>query len=492
MINQKLQQKLLQKLSPQQIQLMRLLELPVMQLEQRIKKEIEENPTLEEFDEEYSNISNDINTNDDGETENSDDKFSDEFSMEDYMPDDEYDIPEYRLSTNNHSKDEEQYEHQYSGGITFHENLTEQVRLLNNISEETKNLAIYLIGNIDEEGYLRRKLTSISDDLLIALNIKITESELQTALSAVQELDPAGVGAYDLQECLLLQLKRLDNIKPEVKNAETIIQDFFEEFTRKHYEKIIVRMAITEEELKLAIEEIQQLNPKPANAFNDPSTVRDDSFITPDFTVENTSEGFVISLNSINVPSLKINRTYSEMIENYTYRKKKISSEEKGTIQFIKQKIDSAKWFIDALQQRQNTLLQTMEAILSYQIDYFKTGDESKLRPMILKDIADVTGLDISTISRVANSKYIQTEYGIMQLKFFFSDSITTDSGEVSTREVKNILQECVNSEDKRTPLIDDELTAILNDRGYPIARRTTAKYREQLNIPVARLRKEI
>lgn len=499
MLNQRQQQKLLQKLSPQQIQLIKLLEIPTIQLEQRIKKEIEENPALEEGDpENHEETQFDDPT--DSHTDESEDAYNDsteesyiddEFSIEDYMPDED-DIPEYRLTTTNYSKDDEQRELPYSGGTTFHESLIEQLRLRRNISQEQRELAEYLIGNIDEDGYLRRKLTSIVDDLVFTMNIRTTEDDLQKALKYVHELDPPGVGARDLQECLLLQIERLDNSKPEVTVADKVIRSYFNEFTRKHYDKIIGRLSISEDMLRRAIDEILRLNPKPGTAFSDPH-MRDTSAIIPDFILENINGIPTVTINSRNVPDLRLNRTYAEMLEDYANNKKKRTRAEKDTITFVKQKLESAKWFIDAIKQRQYTLLSTMEAIFRYQSDYFMTGDEKKMRPMILKDIADLTGLDISTISRVANSKYIQTEYGILSLKSFFSESMTTESGEeVSTREIKQILQECIDNESKRHPLTDEKLTRILCDKGYNIARRTVAKYREQLNLPVARLRKEI
>ncbi len=493
MLKQKLQQKILQKLSPQQIQLIKLLEIPTLQFEQRVKKEIEENPALEEAE---NNGSDDLQyekeeiDHDDSSDAEDDYNSEDEFSLEDYLPDDD-DIPEYRLTANNYSRDDEQREIPYSGGITFHENLITQLRLKRNLSHERRELAEYLIGNIDEDGYLRRKLSSIVDDLVFTMNIRTTEDELYQALKAVHELDPAGVGARDLQECLLLQIERQDTSKPEVAIADKILRNYFNEFTRKHYDKIMSRLSIDEDTLKDSIDEILRLNPKPGTSFTDP-TIRDTSTIIPDFILETEDGELTVSMNSRNVPDLRISRTYIDMLEEYSNSKNKTRSD-RETIAFVKQKLDSARWFIDAIKQRQDTLLLTMEAILGYQREYFLTGDEKKLRPMILKDIADITGLDISTISRVANSKYIQTEYGILSLKSFFSESMTTDSGkEVSTREIKQYLQECIDNENKRKPLTDEKLTQLLCDKGYNIARRTVAKYREQLNIPVARLRKEI
>lgn len=491
MLKQNLQQKLLQKLSPQQIQLIKLLEIPTLQLEQRILKEIEENPALEEGEDDYGDSAQDEVDYEKENEEEYDEQYSDEFSIEDYLPDDD-DIPEYRLSANNYSKDDEQREIPYSGGTSFHEHLVDQLGLRRNLNEQQRELAEYLIGNIDEDGYLRRKLSSIADDLVFTMNIRTTETELFQALKVIHDLDPPGVGARDLQECLLLQIERADYNKKEVVYADKILRHYFNEFTRKHYDKIISRLSIDEPMLRKAIDEIIRLNPKPGTSFNDPMS-RDNSTIIPDFILETANNQLVISLNSRNVPDLRVSRSYSEMLEDYAHNHKNKTRSEKETVSFVKQKLDSARWFIEAIRQRQDTLLLTMEAILNYQKEYFLTGDEKRMRPMILKDIADITNLDISTISRVANSKYIQTEYGILSLKSFFSESMTTDSGEeVSTREIKQILQECIDGESKRRPLTDEKLTKILCDKGYNIARRTVAKYREQLNIPVARLRKEI
>ncbi len=488
MLNQRLQQKLLQKLSPQQIQMIKLLEIPTMQLEQRIKKEMEENPALEEGEEQdFDQADTDDSYEDEDSAEAQ--KEQDEFSLEDYIGDD--DIPDYRLNTSNYSKDDKYEDIPFSVGNSFHEFLESQLglRMLN---DRQKMLAQYLIGNIDEEGYIRRKLEAIVDDLAFALSIKTDEVELRGILEIIQDFDPPGVGARDLQECLLIQIRKKDLNNPAVLNAHEILKFHFDEFTRRHYDKILSRVDITEEELKDAIEEVIRLNPKPGSTYSDPMN-KTLEHIVPDFILENNDGELELTLNSRNVPDLRVSRTYYEMLENFSAKKDKNTRTEKEAVTFVKQKLDSAKWFIDAIRQRQNTLLLTMNTILYYQKEYFIDGDERKLRPMILKDIADVTGLDISTVSRVANSKYIQTHFGIMPLKYFFSEGLQTDSGEeVSTREIKKILEECIESEDKRKPVTDDRLAEILKEKGYLIARRTVAKYREQLNIPVARLRKEL
>ena len=482
MLKQKLSQKLLQKLSPQQIQMIKLLEIPTMQLEQRIKKEIEENPALEEGAEEDESL---VSQEDD---ESQNDNEQDEFSLDDYIGDD--DIPDYRLEARNYSKGEDKkQEIPFSSGTSFQEYLARQAGL-RSLDERQEMLLDYILGNLDEDGYLRREIENIVDDLAFSQNITTTEEELMEVLRVVHDLDPAGVGARDLRECLMLQLERKDRENHAVKNAMLIIDKYFNEFTRKHYDKIKSRLEISSDELKEALDEILKLNPRPGSSFNDPMS-RDSQHIIPDFILEYNEDGLEISLNSRNLPELKINRTYAEMLEAYTASKEK-SKKQKEAVTFVRQKLDSARWFIDAMRQRHNTLLLTMNAILDFQTEYFIEGDERKLRPMILKDIADATGLDISTVSRVANSKYIQTHFGIFPLKYFFSEGMQTDSGEeVSTREIKSILQDCISKESKDKPLTDERLTEILQSKGYQIARRTVAKYREQLNIPVARLRKE-
>ncbi len=486
MLKQKLQQKLLQKLSPQQIQMIKLLEVPTLQIEQRIKKELEENPALEEGHDDEE-IASEQQENDQDYEE--DDRDQEEFTLDDFIEEDE--IPDYRLRTNNLSRDDEKKaDIPFSAGSSFHEFLESQFGL-RDLTDKQKILGEFIIGNIDEDGYLRRELVNIVDDLAFLQNITTTVEELGEVLVIIQDLEPAGVGARTLRECLLLQLAKKDLSQAPAKLAYFIIESYFEEFSKRHYDKIIVRMGITEDELKQAIDEILKLNPKPGGFYSDPYSKMAQPII-PDFILEHSEEGFDLHLNSKNLPELRLNRTYSEMLQTYG-RDKGNKKEMKDAILFVKQKIDSAKWFIDAIKQRQNTLLLTMNAILEYQQEYFIDGDETKLKPMILKDVAEMTGLDISTVSRVANSKYIQTHFGIFPLKFFFSEGLQTDSGEeVSTREIKRILRDCVDNEDKRHPFTDERLTEILQEKGYQIARRTVAKYREQLSIPVARLRKEI
>jgi len=475
---------LLQKLSPQQIQMIKLLEVPTLQMEQRIKKELEENPALEEGSEEE-----DIPTEPDDDQFDEKDKDQEEFTIDDYIEED--DIPDYRLQAKNYSKDEEKRsEIPFSVGFSFQEHLESQLSL-RDLSEKQKILGEYILGNIDEDGYLRRELINIVDDLAFLQNVETTESELEEVLKIIQDLEPAGVGARTLRECLLLQLEKRDNSQPSMKLAYTILDLYFEEFTKRHYDKIISRLGITEAELKSAIDEVLRLNPKPGGVYSDPFNKTSQPII-PDFILELSEDGFDLHLNSKNLPELRLSSAYNEMLHSYS-RDKSQKKEMKDAVLFVKQKIDSARWFIDAIKQRQNTLLLTMNAILEYQQEYFIDGDETKLKPMILKDVAEMTGLDISTVSRVANSKFVQTHFGIFPLKFFFSEGLQTDSGEeVSTREIKRILQDCIENEEKRKPLTDESLTDFLQGKGYQIARRTVAKYREQLNIPVARLRREI
>jgi len=480
-----LQQKLLQKLSPQQLQVIKLLELPGLLLEQRIKKELEENPVLEIESEDYGSAeeeySNDLKTNEDHDNE--------EFSVSDYLNEEDY--PSYRYNTQNSSKDDKVTDIPFSDGTSFHEYLQEQVRMEMFDSRENI-LAEHIIGNIDEDGYLRRDILSIIDDLEFTQNVKTKEVELIKVLRKIQELDPPGVGARNLRECLRLQIDRKADQKPEVKLAGLILKDAFEEFTRKHFDKISRKFGVDEDTLKYAIDEILKLNPKPGNSFSN-NISQGNQAIIPDFILEVVDNDLKLSLNQRNVPELNISRHYTNMLRSYQDNRKSMTRDVKEAVFFVKQKIDSAKWFIDAIKQRQETLMLVMTEILMYQKEYFMEGDETKMRPMILKDIADRTGLDISTISRVSNSKYIQTHFGIYALKYFFSESMQKDTGEeVSTREIKSILQECIDNESKQKPLNDDKLTQILNDKGYEIARRTVAKYREQLDIPVARMRKEL
>ncbi|MCY1722593.1 RNA polymerase factor sigma-54 [Prolixibacteraceae bacterium Z1-6] len=477
-----LQQKLLQKLSPQQIQVIKLLEIPTMQLEQRIKKELEENPVLELESDNPAQV-------DEGSDQEGDeirDRDNEEFSVDDYYEDEE--IPTYKLNTNNFSKDDKYIDVPFSVGTTFHEFLYEQLGLVS-LSEEEQALAEYIIGNIDDDGYLRRDLMSISDDLAFNMNLDVPEEKLKNILWAIQEFDPPGVGARDLRECLLLQLNRKEGRKYDL--AKTIVKDFFSEFTKKHYDKIRAKLELSEEELKEGIDLVLKLNPKPGSSYSNPLN-KSNQHIVPDFILDNLDGELNLSLNQRNVPNLIINDTYQDMLRNLS-ESQKTQKNDKEAVLFVKQKIDSAKWFIDAIQQRQTTLLLTMSEIISFQKEYFQEGDETKLRPMILKDIAERTNLDISTISRVSNSKYIQTHFGIYPLKYFFSEGMQKDDGEeVSTREIKKILQECIGNEDKHKPLTDEKLAQILKEKSYNIARRTVAKYREQLGVPVARLRKEL
>ena len=482
MLKQQLQQKLQQKLSPAQIQVIKMLEVPTLELEERIRQEIEENPALEEGAE----------TNDDEFDEdfnNEDGGNNDDFDIDDYVADD--DIPDYKLKVNNSSKDDKHEDIPFSAGMTFHENLMDQLGLLQ-LSEHEHQLAEYVIGNIDEEGYLRRTPESMVDDIVFQSGIQTTDDEMYRVVSLIQKFDPAGVGATTLQECLVLQLERKTQTT-EIKQAIKIIVDYFEEFSKKHYDKITKAINIDEEQLKKIIAEIVKLNPKPGNSWGGNILEKSMSTIVPDFILENDENQLTVHLNNSNIPELRVNNTYNEMFQDYAPNKKNQTREMKDAVMFVKQKIDAARWFIDAIKQRQQTLLTTMMAIVNFQKEFFIEGDDTYLRPMILKDIADITGYDISTISRVSNSKYIQTEFGIFPVKYFFSESMTNDSGEeVSTREIKKILQDCIDNEDKRKPLNDDALAEVLKEKGYLIARRTVAKYREQLNIAVARLRKEI
>ncbi len=474
-----LQQKLMQKLSPQQIQMIKLLELPTMQLEQRIKKEMEENPVLE--------IQGEGKDNDQEERNDDNENVDNEISIEDYINDE----PSYKYKSNNYSKDDKKEDIPFSIGVTFHEFLSDQLGLLQ-LSDEEEQLAEYLIGNIDEDGYLRRDVESMVDDMAFSQNISVTDEKMYEILKTVQELDPPGVGARDLRECLLIQLEKKKHDSITIRTAYEIIKNYFEEFTRKHYDKILQKLEIEEDDLRDAIEEIVHLNPKPGSSYSNPLNKSNEA-IMPDFSLENVDGELQVYLTKGNVPDLRISGHYANMLRAYNENKKNSSREQKDAVTFVKQKLDTAKWFIDAIRQRHETLLLTMNAILDYQKEYFVDGDEEKLRPMILKDIAERTGLDISTISRVSNSKYIQTHFGVYALKYFFSESIQDESGEeVSTRKIKKILQDVVDAENKRKPVTDEKLAAILKEQGFPIARRTVAKYREQLHIPVARLRKEL
>jgi RNA polymerase sigma-54 factor len=481
MLSQSLQQKLKQTLSPQQIQLMKLLQVPTMELEMRIKEEMEINPALEEGAEEEDEFADDQDQGDQDEVSEA----QQEFDINDYLDDD---MPAYKLSASNKSADDEEKAIPLASGKSFQEILTAQLGL-RSLNAHEASVCLTLIGNLDDSGYLRRELENIVDDLAFSSNVSTTEEEIERLLLIVQGLDPAGVGARDLQECLLLQIRRKDMGLDEVVHAELILNSQFDEFTKKHYEKIRKRLNLDNEQLKGAVDEILKLNPKPGNSIKE--TSRAAAHVIPDFLLTEENDDLMLTLNSRNAPELKISHSYAEMLRGYAENKTDKSA--KDALMFVKQKIDSAKWFIDAIKQRQQTLLLTMNAILEYQKEYFLEGDETLLKPMILKDIAEIVSLDISTISRVANSKYVQTPHGTYLLKTFFSESLSTDSGEeVSTREVKKILQVAIEAESKRKPLTDEKLASLLKDKGYNIARRTVAKYREQLNIPVARLRKEL
>jgi RNA polymerase sigma-54 factor len=478
-LKQFLSQKLEQRLSPQQIQLMKLLQVPTMELDQRIKQEIEENPALEEGSDE---LEDEFDNQDDTEENDTDD----EFDLSDYIDDD---IADYKTNANNQSKDDEERVIPLSGEQSFQEKLSEQLHLLD-LNETEFIIADILIGNLDESGYLNRDLEALVDDLAFSMNVITSEQEVKSILGLIQTFDPAGVGARSLQECLLLQINRKQDGDISRFTAKKILEDFFEEFTKKHYDKIALKLEIEDKDLKDAINEILRLNPKPGGSLRE--SAKNQLQITPDFVINETDGSLELSLNSRNAPSLKVSREYESMLRSYSEGAKTTKSD-KEAVSFVRQKLDGAKWFIDAIKQRQQTLLLTMNAIMNYQFAYFLSGDEAKLRPMILKDIADIVNLDISTISRVSNSKYVQTNFGIYPLKYFFSESLSTDSGEeVSTREVKKILSEAINSESKKIPLTDEKLMDLLNEKGYNIARRTVAKYREQLNFPVARMRKEL
>ncbi len=493
MLGQRLSQKMLQKLSPQQIQLMKLLQVPTSLLEQRIKEELEINPALEEsvsdFDNQKEDLSEpqEINDNEDDYSEKSDDDdFADNLDISEYTKDDyDYNDGDDGYNTNQ----EEKRQTPYTISKTFHDSLLEQMAL-QELDEHEYLIADHLIGSIDDDGYLRRDIDAIIDDLAFQRNITTTNEEIEDLLKLIQRFDPAGVGARNLQECLLIQLERKKQTKI-IEKAIIIITDYFDAFTKKHYDKLAKALNLTDEELKNILDEILHLNPKPGGTASGSASTTHQTII-PDFTVEEINGELDILLNGKNAPDLRISDSFREMLQSYAKDNSK-DKKNKEAVTFIKQKIDSAKWFIDAIKQRQHTLFVTMEAIVNFQKKYFLSGDEMDLKPMILKDIAEITSLDISTISRVANSKYVQTEFGIFLLKHFFSEALQTDSGEeVSTREVKKILQNIIDSEEKSKPKSDEDLTELLKEKGYNIARRTVAKYREQLNIPVARLRKEL
>jgi len=482
MLNQRLQLKLSQKLSPQQIQLMKLIQLPLQELEQRLAREIEENPALEagkENDENLFDESNDYNEAEENSNE-------DEINVEDYLSDD--DVPDYKLKSNNHSPDDEEKNMPFISGVSFNQFLKNQLQTFS-FEKTDSEIANFLVGSIDQTGYLRRDLLDIIDDLAFTMGINTDIDSVKKILKTIHLLDPPGVGAQNLKECLSIQLKR-KNSSASIKTAIKIIEDNFDMFTKKHYKKIILKLSISENELKNAIKEIEKLNPKPGSAFSESTKIN--ATIIPDFTIEIIDNKLNLTLNSRNAPDLYVSNEYKNMLSGYQ-ESKQVSKSQKEAVVYIKQKLDAAKWFIDAINQRNQTLLSTMKAIIDFQKDYFLSGDESNLKPMILKDIAEKIGMDISTVSRVANSKYVDTPYGIKLIKSFFSEGITNDQGiEVSTIEIKKELKEIIEKEDKSKPLTDDQLTKIINKKGYPIARRTVAKYREITGFPVARLRKKL
>jgi RNA polymerase sigma-54 factor len=490
-IGQRLQLKLQQKLSPQQIQLMKLLQIPTATLETRIKEELEENPALEwelSTPEETTSTTDEYDASPDESVEDPVTDIYNDIDVSDYLQDGEDEIPEYKLQVANGSSDIEDRTFQDASPVSFYELMLDQMHWLE-LNETEQQVAEQIIGSLDEDGYLRRDLQAIVDDLAFRQNLYVDERLVGAVLKRVQELDPPGIAARDLQECLLIQLLRLEAEGKEVKKAKQLIEQYFEEFTRKNFDKLQRDLGMNDEELRAVLQQITKLNPKPGGRSEGSEQQQ---YVIPDFFVINNQGRLELTLNSRNAPELRVSSEYKEMLKHYDASSKKNRSEKEAVL-FIKQKIDSAKWFIDAIQQRQQTLTLVMDQILEYQQQFFLTGDETALRPMILKDIAARTGLDISTISRVANSKFVQTEFGTYRLKFFFSEAVQTQSGEeASTREVKKIVSELIETEDKKIPLSDDQLTETLTERGYNIARRTVAKYREQLNIPVARLRKEI
>ena len=482
MLNQKLQLKLSQKLSPQQIQLMKLIQLSTLEFEQRLSREIEENPALDTVNDNHEIEKDEFDFEENNEKQESSD---DEIDISDYLTDD--DIPEYNLRTNNYSEENEKAI-PYAAGTSFNQFLKNQLHSFSFKDEELK-IAEFILGSLDQFGYLRRELIDISDDLAFTMGINADENRIQKILDKIYLLDPAGIGAKDLQQCLLLQLKR-KKINKNVSNATKIVKDLFDEFSKRHFDKIKSKLNISDEDLKESIYEIEKLNPKPGGAYNE--TTKINSSIVPDFTVEILDGEVKLKLNSRNAPDLYVSEEYKNMLSGYSESKEK-SKSQKDAVMFIKQKLDSAKWFIEAIKQRNQTLIMTMSAIVNFQKEYFLSGDEKKLKPMILKDIAEEITMDISTISRVANSKYVDTPYGTKLIKSFFSEGIKNSKGEeISTIEVKKTLEAIIESENKQKPLTDDQLTKLLNKEGYPIARRTVAKYREMIGAPVARLRRKL
>ncbi|MBC7535361.1 MAG: RNA polymerase factor sigma-54 [Ferruginibacter sp.] len=490
-LHQSLQQKMLQKLSPQQIQLMKLLQVPTAILDERIKEEMEENPALEQGEEghedEFENKDEFADTTeDDFEKDGSADEY-DNIDISDYVHEGDDDVGDYKLRDDNYPEADDSRVIPHKVETSFNELMLQQLGMLK-LSDHEQKIAEQIVGSLDDDGYLRREVASIIDDLAFRQNIDTTEEDIGNIILQIQQFDPPGVGARNLQECLLLQLERKVDQGKHIEIAIKVLDKYFDEFTKKHYEKIQKGLDLNDEQLREIIAQIVKLNPKPGGLVGD--TNKGENYVIPDFFITNNNGKLELTLNSKNAPELRISEGYRDMLKDYDKGTKK-DKQQKEAVLFIKQKIDSAKWFIDAIKQRQNTLLNTMEAIMNYQHEFFLTGDETDLKPMILKDIAERTNLDISTVSRVANSKFVQTEFGSYRLKFFFSESLQTDSGEeVSTREVKKILTDLISEESKKHPYSDEKLTEMLQEKGYNIARRTVAKYREQLNIPVARLRK--
>ena len=469
MLKQGLHQKLQQGLSPLQIQTIKLLELPTLELEQEIRRKLEENPVLEESTDSADDL-DDVPKN---------------ISLSEYQNDDS--TPSYKLYVNNQGKDIKPQYNTFSVKESFHQSLENQLGY-SNLDGRSRTIAQFIIGSLDDDGYLRRDLESLSDDIAFRLGLETSEDEVERILLVIQEFEPVGVGARDLQECLLLQIRALDPT-PARELAETILQDHFQEFTKKHYQKITTKLEISEEQLKEAVEEIVHLNPRPGGQIDDSYTEQAQQ-IVPDFILEEKDGELQMTMPKFNIPELKVNKRYADVLLNAANSS---TREGKEAATFVKQKLDSAKWFVEAIKQRHNTLQNTMNAIIDFQREFFMSGDETNLKPMVLKDIAEKTNLDISTISRVVSSKYIQTQFGIFSLKYFFSEGMMNSSGEeVSTREIKKVLMESIGSEDKRKPLTDEELVVVLTEKGYKVARRTVAKYREQLNLPIARLRKEL
>ncbi|MDO6596448.1 RNA polymerase factor sigma-54 [Oceanihabitans sp. 2_MG-2023] len=486
MLKQYLQFKLSQKLSPQQIQLMKLIQLPTQAFEQRLKQELEENPALEGGKEENENEFDDDLDNTKDEYDDNEIIDAGEINVDEYLSDDE--VPDYRTQVNNYSADDEEKTMPYAAGTSFTQHLVNQLNTYR-LNDEERDIAEFLVGSVDESGYIRRELSDIMDDLAFTQNVFTTEENIEKVLKIVHQLDPAGVGARNLQECLSIQLHRKEQ-HPDVALATNIIDKAFDQFTKKHYKKLLQKFDISELQLKDAIHEIERLNPKPGGSYAGNNRMVE--HVVPDFAIKIVNGELELTLNGRNAPELHVSREYNNMLKGYKDTKQK-SKSQKDAVMFIKQKLDAAKWFIEAIKQRQQTLFVTMSSIMHYQKEYFLTGDERNLKPMILKDIADEIEMDVSTVSRVANSKYVDTPYGTKLIKEFFSESMTNDKGEeVSTREIKKILETVIEEESKKKPLTDEALAKILKEKGYPIARRTVAKYREQLDIPVARLRKKI